>query len=139
MQDKQNRQTPARAREGKRRRERNLHLRIHGTDLVNWRAAAKRDGVKSLSSWLRAAADQGAVCGTDPRAWRRDLVSLQRQLNSAFEATIGALTGGSEPPRDPTNLGAIVAEITSLRQDVRTLLLGRRPFGPRQRREGTKQ
>lgn len=126
MQESRKEQQPAKAREGKRRRERILRLRIHAADLVRWRAAAERGGVHSLSAWLRAAADQAAACGPDPLAWRRDLVSLQRRLNSILEGTLAGIPQGvAVPATDPVVPTQIAMEIGTLRREVRAVLLGR--------------
>ncbi|WP_372623857.1 hypothetical protein [Falsiroseomonas sp.] len=137
MTDDQQRQKPAQTRQGKRRRERILRLRIHAADRARWRAAAERNGVHNLSAWLRAVADQATACGTDPLAWRRHLVGFQRRLNILFEGATGVLAGGTAGlPAGPGGPAQIAAELSELRKDVRAVLLGRRmPRRPRRDEE----
>lgn len=73
------------------KRENMLRVRVLSEEIRRWRAAATAQGGRSLSGWLRAVADQAAACDGDPLAWRRDLATFARDINSGIGSNLQRL------------------------------------------------
>jgi hypothetical protein len=122
-------------------RTRILRVRVSEGELQRWRAAATRTGVKKLSRWVRASADQAAACGDDPLAWRRDLAVLLRDMNAGVGNNINQLVRrmAHSDPEGPCALALarMADDLAGLRHDVRAHLLGGVRSGRRASRQPT--
>lgn len=120
-------------------RHRLLRIRVLPDELARWRAAAEQQGSQNLSGWLRALADQAAACGEDPRAWRRDLARLSRDLNAGLGNNLNqiarALAAEDADAATAEHLARLASELGGLRRAVTAHLRG---SNPSHRRTGAK-
>ncbi|WP_338666252.1 hypothetical protein VQH23_26505 (plasmid) [Pararoseomonas sp. SCSIO 73927] len=110
------------------RRDAVVRLRAERSDAARWTAAATEAGHPSLSSWLRAIADEAAACRCTGRdvaaavaALRGDAGRIGNVLNQvAHRGHLGGLI-------TPADLAPALADLTVLRAAAERALRGVRP------------
>ena len=96
------------------RRESMLRVRMGGDEAARWQAAAEATGHPSLSSWVRALADEAAATGTDGRSVAAALAALRQDLARGIGNNLNQLAH-----RMNTGGGAAPHELTEAARDVR--------------------
>lgn len=94
-----------------------MGIRISASESIRWRHAAKQTGHKTLSSWLRAIADQEALTHGRGREWAEALAGLREELGRIGN-NLNQLTRYSHQERQAQMLLDVLVEIQHLTGQV---------------------